>query len=97
MVASGGVVRSVVSGMALIVFYAFALWRVARRNTGNRVIECGCLTLIVFALLMATVNIPNLPDWVAPRLGILLLLLGLLTMVFLVQQGYNAIRGKKQN
>jgi hypothetical protein len=63
MVASGGVVRSVVSGMALIVFYAFAFWRIAKRNTGNRVIECGCLTLVVFAVLMATINMPNLSDW----------------------------------
>jgi hypothetical protein len=46
---------------------------------------------------VAAMKIPNLPDWVAPGLGILFLLLGFLMIFFLVQQGYNAIRRRKRN
>jgi hypothetical protein len=47
--------------------------------------------------MIAAMKIPNLPDWVAPGLGILFLLLGFLMMFFLMQQGYNAIRRRKRN
>jgi len=48
-------------------------------------------------VMIAAMKIPNLPDWVAPGLGILFLLLGFLMMFFLMQQGYNAIRRRKRN
>jgi hypothetical protein len=95
--ATSGVTESVVSGVALIGFYSFVLWRIAKRNAGNRVIECGSLALVVVFMMVAAMKVPNLPDWVAPSLGILFLLLGFLMIFFLIQQGYNAIRGKKRD
>jgi hypothetical protein len=97
MAASGSVVQGVISGIALIVCYGFVLWRVARRNAGNRVVESGSLALVIVFVIVAVMKIPNVPDWVAPSLGILFLLLGFLMIFFLIQQGYNAIRRRKRN
>ncbi len=97
MAASGSVVQSVVSGTALIGFYGFVFWRIVKQNAGNRVIESGVLALAVAFVMVAAMKIPNLPDWVAPSLGILFLLLGFLMILFLVQQGYKAIRRRKRN
>jgi uncharacterized membrane protein len=97
MVASGGVVQSVVSGIALVVFYAFSFWRIAKRNAGNKVIESGSLAAVVFAIMVAAMKVPNILDWLEPSLAILFLLLGFLMIFFLMQQGYNAIRRKKRD
>jgi len=88
-------VRAVVSGVALVAFYAAVLWRIVKRNPGNRVIECGSLALVVVFIMVAAMKIPGLPDWVAPGLGILFLLLGFLMIFFLIQQCYMAIRRRK--
>jgi hypothetical protein len=97
MAASGGVIEGVVSGIVLVGFYGLVLWRIAKRNAGNRVIECGSLALLVVFVLVAAMKVPGLPDWVAPSLGILFLILGFLMIFFLIQQGYNAIRRKKRD
>lgn len=76
-------------------FYGIAFWRIARQNTGNRVIECGSLTLALMFALVALMRVPGLPDWIAPSLGLLVLVLALLTMVFLVMQGITAIRKRR--
>jgi hypothetical protein len=86
-----------VSGFVLVSFYGLVLWRIAKRNAGNRVIECGSLALVVVFAIVATMKVPNLPDWVAPSLGVLFLLLGFLMIFFLIQQGYNAIRHRKRD
>jgi hypothetical protein len=97
MAASGSVVRGIVSGVALIGFYGLVFWRIVKQNAGNRVIESGVLALAVAFVMVAVMKIPSLPDWVAPSLGILFLLLGFLMIFFLIQQGYNAIRRRKGN
>ena len=98
MAASGAsAIQTVISGVALVGFYGFVLWRVAKRNAGNRVIEVGSLALVVFFIMAAAIKVPNLPDWIVPGFGVLFLLLGLLTIFFLMRQGYNVIRNRKRN
>jgi Na+/alanine symporter len=94
MAASSTTIQNVFGGVAVIAFYALALWRIVKRNQGNRVIECGSIALVAFFIMAALVRVPNLPDWIVPALGILFLLLGFLMILFLIQQGYNAIRHK---
>jgi hypothetical protein len=48
-----------------------------------------------FFLMMLLMKLTNLPDWVLPSLGLILLLLCLLTTFFLVLQGVQAIRHRK--
>ncbi|MGA2978768.1 MAG: hypothetical protein ABSD76_04185 [Terriglobales bacterium] len=93
----GGTIQTTVSGIALVGFYAAVLWRIVKRNSGNRVIESGSMALVLFFIMAAAINIPSLPDWVVPGLGILFLLLGFLMIFFLMQQGYNAIRRNRRD
>jgi hypothetical protein len=67
MATSGGVIERVVSGIVLVGFYGVVLWRIAKRNAGNRVIECGSLALALVFVMVAAMKVPNLPDWVASR------------------------------
>ena len=88
-------IQSIIGGIAIVAFNGVAFWRIARQNAGNRVIECGSLTLVVMFALAAVMRVPGLPDWIAPSLGLLVLVLALLTMVFLVMQGITAIRKRR--
>ena len=87
--------RSVASFLIVAAVYWVSLWRIIRGNRGNRVIECGSITLMLFFLMMLLIKLPSLPDWVLPSLGVLLLVLCLLTMFFLLAQGVHAIRHRK--
>jgi hypothetical protein len=51
--------------------------------------------LIVFFVLMAALSVPNIPSWVSPSLGFLVLLLGLSTLFFLLKRATGG-RGRKQ-
>jgi thiol:disulfide interchange protein len=88
-------VRPIVSFLIVAVVYWLSLWRIIKGNRGNRVIECGSITLMLFFLMMLLMKLSNVPDWVLPSLGLLLLLLCLLTMFFLLLQAVQAIRHHK--
>jgi hypothetical protein len=66
-----------------------------QRESPEQGIECGSITLMLFFLIMLLMKLSNVPDWVLPSLGLLLLLLCLLTMFFLLVQGVQAIRHRK--
>jgi|SRR5690348_13461388 hypothetical protein len=89
--------RGILSALGVAGLYCFTLWRIIKRNAGNKVIECGSIALMVFFVLGALIraDVQNLPSWVIPSLGLLLFLLCLLTMVFLFSQGFNALRNRK--
>jgi hypothetical protein len=88
-------VRPIVSFLLVAAVYGLSLWRIIKGNRGNRVIECGSIALMVLFLMMLLMKLPNVPDWVPPSLGLLLLLLCLLTIFFLLLQGFQAIRHRK--
>jgi hypothetical protein len=79
----------VVRSTGLFLFYALILWRVFKDNRGNRVIQCGSITLMLL-LVMIALPIDYL-GWLGPAL----FLLCMLTMFFLFQQGYRALRRRK--
>jgi hypothetical protein len=82
----------VARGIGLFFLYAFVFWRTFKDNPGNRVIQCGSITLMLFLVMVALTQIPHVPfDYVA-WLGPALFLLCMLTMFFLFQQGYRALR-----
>lgn len=87
--------RAAASFLIVAVVYWLSLWRIIKGNRGNRVIECGSITLMLAFLMMLLMKIPNLPDWLLPSLGVLIFLLCLLTMFFLLLQGVQAIRNRK--
>ena len=89
------IVRRIAGSLGLVMFYGFSFWRIFTRNPGNKIIECGSITLMVFVVMLALFKVPNFPVWVLAWLGLLVFLLSLLTMFFLVQQGYRALRRRK--
>jgi hypothetical protein len=86
---------TVVRSIGLLLLYAFIFWRLFKDNRGNRVIQCGSITLMLFLVMGALMRIPHFPvDYVA-WLGPALFLLCMLTMFFLFQQGYRALHNRK--
>jgi hypothetical protein len=64
---------------------------------GSKVITYGG-TFVVGCLLLAKLALdPRIPTWVFESFGVLLLVLLLLTMFFLAQQGYRALRRRKSS
>jgi hypothetical protein len=90
------IVRGIVDGIGLVLFYGFAFWRIFKGNLGNKVIECGSITLMVFVVTLALFK-AKFPAWVSGWLFLLVFLLCLLTLFFLLQQGYRALRRRKTN
>jgi hypothetical protein len=83
---------TVARSIGLFLLYAFMFWRLFRDNRGNRVIQCGSITLMLFLVMSGLTRIPNFPiDYVA-LLEPALFLLCILTMFFLFQQGYRVLR-----
>jgi hypothetical protein len=81
--------------------YLPVLWDTNRRgenlkgDPGSKVIRCGSIALMVFVVMLALFKIPTIPSLVLAGLGMLLLFLCILTMFFLGQQGYHALRRRK--
>jgi hypothetical protein len=81
-------------GIGLFSLYAFIFWRIFKSHPENRVIRCGSITLILFLVMLALMRIPQVPVDYVGWLGLALFLLCMLTMFFLFQQGYRAVRGR---
>jgi len=84
--------QTAVGGLIVLAFYSFSFWRIFKSNRGNRVIECGILALMCMLVLVTAMKIREVPEWALGGIGLLLFILCLLTMGFLFQQGYRAIR-----
>ena len=95
MAASGNIIQSVISTIALGAMYAFVFWRVAKREK-NKAIEFGGLALGSVFVLAAAMKIPGIPDWILGGLVLLFFLLSFLMMFFLVRQGLDALRSRKR-
>jgi len=84
---------SVLRSIGLFLFYGLIVWRTFKDNRRNRVIQCGSIAILLFLVILALTRI-NVPvDYVA-WLWPALFLLCMLTMFFLFQQGYRALRNR---
>ncbi len=79
-------------GLGVLCLYLFTFWKVFKTHPGNKFVRCGIISLVVFAALIVLIRVPSVPQWLLNYLGLLLLLLCLLTMGFLLQRAYRAIR-----
>jgi hypothetical protein len=64
---------------------------------GSKVITYGGTFVVGCLLLAKLAQDPRIPTWVFESCGVLLLVLLLLTMFFLAQQGYRALRRRKSS
>lgn len=85
---------AIVSGFCVIGMYCVYFWRVFLSNQGNKFIECGTLTLIVFFAMVPFSKIPGfrdrIPNWVFASWIILLLVLCFTTLFFLLLRAIRA-------
>jgi hypothetical protein len=66
-------------------------------DPGSKVIKYGTIFLIGLPIVGTLASDPRVPTWVSTCLGASLLAPLALTMFFLVQQGYRALRGRGSN
>ena len=74
--------------------YASFVWRMMRKNRGDRFIEFASLTVLGFLLLVWLKRLPITPDWVFGFLAVLTYCLCVLALIYMFQQIYRAIRKK---
>jgi hypothetical protein len=75
-------------------FYAFYIWRIIKKNRGDRLIEFGSITLLSLLLVLALKKFSATPDWLLNSLELFMYLMCLLALGFMFQQSYRAIRRK---
>jgi len=80
-------------GEVLLVFPLYGLFfrRLFKNNPGNRLVECGSITLIVFLAMLPINKIGDVPDWLFGAWLILILLLCVAMLFFLFQRMFHAI------
>ena len=75
--------------------YGLWLWRIFKSNPSDRFIQCASVTVMVLVAAGAANRIHNFPVWVMESLALLLYLLAFLSIFFMIQQGYRALRRRK--
>jgi heme A synthase len=95
MIALKGSGSAVVGAFCVALSYIAFFWRTLRSNRGNKLIECGALTLIVCMTMLATTIIPGFPSWAFFLLLILVVLLCFSTLFFLAQRIFRAVHARK--
>jgi len=84
-----------ITGEGVFIFLGCGLffWRTFKSNPGNRLIECGSITLLAFLAFMAMIasNGVDDPGWLFGAILILLVLLCFATLFFLFQRVFRAV------
>jgi len=101
MLPNAGSTGAIVSGVGVVAGYLIFLWRVFKRNPGNRLVECGAITMIIFLALVPFSRIPGftdkIPDWIFVLYILLVVLPSFATLFFLAQRIWRGlIQGEKQ-
>ena len=91
------VISKIIGAIALPLLYGWVFWRVARRNSGSKLMECACLAGGIFMASFVAMQIPGCPVWIAALLGFLGLLVGFAMIFFIFKGAFLAIRDKLQS
>jgi hypothetical protein len=83
--------RTVGGALLIFVFYGLFFWRIFKSNPGNRLIEGGSITLIVFLAMIPINSAGNVPDWLFGAWLFLIVLLCFATLFFLFQRMFRAL------
>ena len=57
------IVRRIIGSVGLILEYGFSLRHIFKTNPGNKFIECGSITVLVFVVTMTAIRIRYFPAW----------------------------------
>lgn len=88
-------ILSVIAAVVVPGLYVCALITIIKSHAADRAFKCAGIMLIAFFILMAALSVPNVPSWIAPSLGGLVLLLGFSTVFFLLKRAGDVV-GRKQ-
>jgi hypothetical protein len=88
-------VRKIVGSAVLLLVYGLWLWRTFKSCPGDRFIQSASVTVMVMVAAAAANRIHSFPDLVWEPLTLLLYLLAFLSIFFMFQQGYRALRRRK--
>jgi hypothetical protein len=89
------IVGGILGALGLGLAYGLCFWRIFRTNRGDKFIECACITGVLFFAGFACYRIPNFPSWIVFSLMMLSGLMSFVSIFFMLQQGYRAIRSRK--
>jgi hypothetical protein len=89
------IVLKIAGSAVLLLVYGLWLWRIFKRNPGDRFIQCASVTVVVSVAAAAANRIHNFPDWLWGPLTLLLCLLAFLSIFFMFQQAYRALSRRK--
>jgi hypothetical protein len=85
----------ILGGVGVVLGYGFSLWRIFQRNRGDRFVECALVTTMLLVVVSKLPKFPIIPNWVGPALWPLLFVFCVLSLFFLLQQGWRALRDRK--
>jgi hypothetical protein len=88
-------ILSVTAAVVVPGLYVCSVVRIIKSRAADRAVACAGMMLIVFFVLMAALSVPNIPSWISPSFGFLVLLLGLSTLFFILKRAADG-RGRKQ-
>jgi hypothetical protein len=83
--------RSVGGGLLVFGLYGLFFWRLFKGNPGNRLMESGSITLIVFLAMIPINSAGDVPDWLFGAWIVLIILLCFATLFFLLQRMIRAV------
>jgi len=78
--------------------YITFFWRTFKSSPGNRLVECGSMTLIAFFAFLAVESLSKpgkVPDWLILVWLMLVVLLCFSTIFFVAQRAYQALRRQR--
>jgi hypothetical protein len=93
--ADPNIVRTIKGIAVLVLISGLPFWRIFKNSRGDKFIEYGSITVMVFVATMAATAIPNFPGWALQLLEVLVGVLTFVSLFFLLQQGYRALRRRK--
>ncbi len=89
------IVRGIMGSVGLMLVYGLSLWRIFKSNPGDKFIECGSIAVMLLLVILASRKIPHFPSWILTFLMVLLYVMIFVSIFFMLQQGYRALRGRK--
>jgi hypothetical protein len=88
-------IESVGIALGAALLYSLSFWRIFKQNPGNRLVECGYMTLMVFYAIIPLTRFDHIPDRLFASWLILLILHCFATLFFAVQRWFGGPRHRK--
>jgi hypothetical protein len=89
---ASNIVVGILASIGVVLAYGLSLWRIFSRSRGDKFMEFACITVMLFVVVLRLLKIPAFPAWILQSVEVLLGLLSFVTVFFMFQQLYRAVR-----